>query len=103
MPHLNQWTDHSDRVSIRKTLTLNETSDQINLIDLYEYSITHPVQRNTHFSKVHMGHFQDRSHVRSQSSPNTIKEIKTILSIFSDHNKMKLEINYRKSGKITYM
>ena len=38
-----------------------------------------------------------------KESLNTIKEIKTISSIFSDHNKMKLEINYRKSGKITYM
>ena len=38
-----------------------------------------------------------------KASLNTIKEIKTILSIFSDHNKMKLEINYRKSVKITYM
>ena len=38
-----------------------------------------------------------------KASLNTIKKIKTILSIFFDHNKMKLEINYRKYGKITYM
>lgn len=69
--YFNAWLksmDRSLRQSVnKKALTLNETSDQINLIDLYEYSITHPVQQNTHFSKVHMGHLQDRSHVRSQS------------------------------------
>ena len=49
--------DRSFRQSVnKKTLTLNEISDQINLIDLYEYSIAHPVQQNTHFSKMHMEH-----------------------------------------------
>ena len=49
--------DRSFRQSVnKKTLTLNETSDQITLIDLYEYSIAHPVQWNTHFSEVHLEH-----------------------------------------------
>lgn len=35
-------------------------------------------------------------------SLNKFKKIDTISSIFSDHNKMKLEINYRKTaGKFT--
>lgn len=81
--------DRSLRQSVnKKTLTLNETSDQINLIDLYEYSITHPVQRNTHFLKCTWDILQDRSHVRSQSKSQYNQEIKTILSIFSDHNKV---------------
>lgn len=82
--------DRSLRQSVnKKTLTLNETSDQINLIDLYEYSITHPVQRNTHFSKVHYGTFSRIDHMlgHKAKSQYNFKEIKTILSIFSDHNK----------------
>ena len=37
-------------------------------------------------------------------SLNKLKKIKIIANIFSDHNGMKLEINYKKkSGKITSM
>ena len=32
---LTQWTDHPDRKLINETQTLNDTIDQIDLIDIY--------------------------------------------------------------------
>ena len=39
---------------------------------------------------------QDRSYARAQKILNKFKRTEIISSIFSDHNSMKLEINYRK-------
>lgn len=38
-----------------------------------------------------------------QTNSNKFKRIETIQSIFADHNAMKLEINYRKKGKLKNM
>ena len=34
-PHFQQWTDHPDRKSTRKQQDLNDTLDQMDLIDIY--------------------------------------------------------------------
>ena len=39
---------------------------------------------------------QDRSHARHKTSLNKFKNIEIISSIFSDHNAMRLELNYKK-------
>ena len=47
---------------------------------------------------------QDISHARPPKSLGKFKETEDISSIFSDHNGMKLEINYmKKTEKITNM
>ena len=55
------------------------------------------MKKNTHSFQVHMNILQDRSHARPQNkiSLNKLK-IEIVSSIFSDHDKMKLEITYEK-------
>ena len=88
--------DRSSKQKVNKeTQALNDTTDQIDLIDIYEtfqpktanyifFSSTHRT-----FSRIHniLGH---------KLSLSKFKNIEIISSIFSDHNAMRLEINYRK-------
>ena len=79
----------------KETQALNDTIDQIDLIDIYR--TFHPkVAEYTFFSSTH-GRFSRRDHILSQkSSLGKLKKIEIVSSIFSDHNAMRLEINYRK-------
>ena len=87
--------DRSSRQKINKeTRTLNDTIDQIDLIDIYR--TFHPKTADyTFFSSAH-GTFSRIDHVLGhKSSLSKFKKIEIISSIFSDHKAMRLEINYR--------
>ena len=88
--------DRSSKQNINKeTKALNGTINQIDLIDIY---ITfHPkVAEYTFFSSAH-GTFSRIDHILGHKSRlRKFKKIEIVLSIFSDHNAMRLEINYRK-------
>ena len=87
--------DISSRQKINKeTQALNDTIDQINLIDIYR--TFHPKTADyTFFSNAH-GTFSRTDHILGlKSSLSKFKKIEIISSIFSDHNAMRLEINYR--------
>ena len=73
------------------------TQDQIDLIDIYRKF--HPrTADNTFFSSVH-GTFSRIDHILDhKSSLSNFKKIEIISSIFSDHNAMRLEINYREKN-----
>ena len=65
------------------------------------YRTFHPKTKEyTFFSNAH-GIFSRNDHILGQkTSLNKFKKIEIIPSIFSDHNSMKLEINYKKkTGK----
>ena len=87
--------DRSSRQKINKeTQALNDTIDHIDLIDIYR--TFHPKTADyTFFSRAH-GTFS-RTDPISGDKPNLskFKKIKIISSIFSNHNAMRLEINYR--------
>ena len=88
--------DRSSRQKINKeTQVLNDTLDQIDLIDIYR--IFHPkTTEYTFFSSAH-GTFSRIDHILGhKSSLGKFKKIEIISSIFSDHNTMRLEISYRK-------
>ena len=88
-------TDRSSKMKINKeTQALNDTIGQIDLIDIYR--TFHPkVAEYTFFSSVH-GTFSRIDHILGhKSSLGKFKKIKIVSSIFSDHNTMRLEINYR--------
>ena len=89
----HQWTDHANRKLIRKQ-ALNDTIDQIDLIDIYR--TFHPQTADyTFFSSAH-GTFSRIDHILGhKSSLGKLKKTEIISSIFSDHNAMRLEINYR--------
>ena len=79
----------------KETQALNDTIDQIDLIDIYR--TVHPkVAEYTFFSSIH-GIFSRRVHILGHKySLRKFKKIETVSNIFSDHNAMRLEINYRK-------
>ena len=86
----------SSRQKINKeTQALNNSLDQIDLIDIYR-TFHQKTAEYTFFSSAH-GTFSRIDYVLSnKTSLNKFKKIEIISSIFSDHNCMKLEINYRK-------
>ena len=90
--------DRSSRQKInKKTQALNDTVDQIDLIDIYR--TFHPKAADyTFFSSAHRT-FSRIDHILGhKSSLSKFKKIEIISSIFSDHNAMRLEINYREKN-----
>ena len=86
--------DRSSRQKINKeTQALNDTTDQIDLIDIYR--TFHPKTDYTFFSSAH-GTFSRIDHILGhKSSLAKFKKIEITSSSFFDHNAMRLEINYR--------
>ena len=88
--------DRSTKQKISKeTQTLNDTMDQLDLIDIYK--TFHPKTMNfTFFSSAH-GTFSRIDHILGhKSSLSKLKQIKIIPSIFSDLSAVRLDVNYRK-------
>ena len=93
--------DRSSKQKINKeTQALNDTIDQIDLMDIYR--TFHPKTADyTFFSTAH-GTFSRIDHILGhKSSLGKFKNIEIISSIFSDHNTMRLEINYREKNTNT--
>ena len=87
--------DRSSKMKTNKeTEALNETIDQIDLIDIYR--TFHPKTPDyTFFSSAHRTFSRIDHIVGHKSSLSKFKKIEIISSIFSDHNAMRLEMNYR--------
>ena len=81
----------------KETQAFNDTIDQIDLTDIYR--TFHPKTADyTLFSSVH-GTFASIDHILGhRSSLSKFRKTEIISSIFSDHNTMRLEINYRKKN-----
>ena len=89
--------DRSSKQKINKeTEALNDTIDQIDLIDIYGESI--PKQQITLLLKCARNILQDKPILGHKSSLSKFKKIEIISSISSDHNTMRLEINYREKN-----
>ena len=88
--------DRSTKQKISKeTHTLNDTTDQLDLID--SYRTFYPKTMNfTFFSSAH-GTFSRIDHILGHnSSLGKFKKIEIISSIFSDHSAVILDVNYRR-------
>ena len=92
--------DRSTKQKIsEETHTLNNTMDQLDQLDLIDIHRTfHPKTMNfTFFSSAH-GTFSSIDHILShKSSLGKFKKVEIISSIFSDHNAVRLDVNYRKN------
>ena len=91
--------DRSSKMKINKeTQDLNDTLNNMDLIDIYR--AFHPKTREyTFFSSAH-GTFSRIDHILGhKSSIRKFKKIEIVSSIFSDHNTMRLDINYRKRSE----
>ena len=88
--------DKSTKEKINKeTQTLNDTIDQLNLIDIYR--TFQPKTMNFTFSSSAHGTFSRIDHILGhKSSLGKFKKIEIIPSIFFDHNAVRLDVNYRR-------
>ena len=79
----------------KETQALNDTLDQKGLINIYR--TFHPkTTEYTFFSSAHRT-FSRIDHILGHKSTlGKFKKIEILSSIFSDHNTMRLDINYRK-------
>ena len=91
--------DRSTKQNISKeTQTLNDAMDQLDLIDIYR--TFHPKTVNFTFFSIAHGTFSRIDRILSHiSSLGIFKKIEIIPSIFSDHNAVRLDINYRRKKK----
>ena len=88
--------DRSTKQNISKEAwTLNDTMDQLDLIDIYR--TFHPKTINfTFFSSAHET-FSRIDHILGHKfSLGKFNKIEIISSISSDHNVVRLDVNYRK-------
>ena len=97
--------DRSSKMKINKeTQAFNDTLNKMDLIDIYR--TFHPkTTEYTSFSSAH-GTFSKIDHILGhKSSLGKFKKIEVISNIFSNHNAMRLDINYRKKicKKYRYM
>ena len=88
--------DRSSKQKINKEIqTLNDTMDQLELIDIYR--TFHPKTMNfIIFSSAHRTFSRIDDILGHKSSLGKFQKIEIIPSIFSDHNAVRLDLNYRR-------
>ena len=86
--------DRSSKQKINKeTQVLNDTLDELDCIDIFR-TFHANAEECTFFSSAH-GTFSRKDHILGhKSNLSKFKKIEIISSIFSDHNTMRLDINY---------
>ena len=94
--------DRSSKMKINKeTQALNDTLNKMDLINIYR--TFHPKTTEYTFCSSAHGTFSRIDHILGhKSSLGKFKKIEIISSIFSDHNAIRLVINYRKKNCIKY-
>ena len=94
--------DRSTKQKISKeTKTLNDTMEQLELIDIYR--TFHPQTMNfIFFSSAHVTFFRIDHILGHKSSLGKFKNIEIIPSIFSDHNAVRLDLSYRRKTITNY-
>ena len=91
--------DRSFRQKINKeTETLNDTLDRLDLVDIYRAFHSKTVEY-TFFSSVYRIFFKTRQMLGHKVSLGKFKKIEIIPCIFSEHNTLRLKINYKKKKK----
>ena len=89
--------DRASKQKINKEIqVLNDTLDEVDLIDIFR--TFHPNAEEYTFSSAH-GSFSRIDHILDhKSNLSKFNKIEIILSIFSDHNTMRLDINYKEKS-----
>ena len=90
--------DRSTKQKINKeTKILNDTIDQLDLINIYR-TFHHKTMIFTFFSRAHGTFFKIDHILGHKSSLGKFKKIEIIPIIFSDHNAVTLDLNYRRKA-----
>ena len=79
----------------KETQTLYDKMDQLDLNDIYR-TFHHKTMNFTFFSSAHRTFFRIDHILGHKSSLGKFKKIEIISSIFSDHNVIRLDVNYMK-------
>ena len=79
----------------KETQALNDALDEMDLIDIFR--TFHPNAEEYTFLSIAHGTFSRIDHILDRKSNlSKFKQIEILSSIFSNHNAMRLDINYRK-------
>ena len=79
----------------KETQVLKDTVDEMYLIDIFR--TFHPNAKEYTFSSSAHGTFSRIDHILGhKSNLSKVEKIEIVSSIFSDHNAMRLDFNYRK-------
>ena len=90
--------DRSSKMKINKeTQALNDTLNKMDLIDIYR-TFHRKTTEYTFFSRAHATFSKIDNILGHKSSLGISKNIEIVSSIFSDHNAMRLDINYREKN-----
>ena len=82
----------------KETQVLSDTLDEMDLIDIFR--TFHPNTEEYTFLSSANGTFSRIDHIMGlKSNLSKFKKIKLVSSIFSDHNAMRLDINYKRKKK----
>ena len=82
----------------KEAQTLNDRMDQLDLIDIYR--TFHPKTMNFTLFSSACGNFSRNDHILGHKSTlGKFKKIEILSSIFSDHNVVRLDVNYRGKKK----
>ena len=81
----------------KETQALNDTLNNMDLIDIYK-TYNKKTTEYTFFSSSHGTFFRIDHILGHKSSLCKFKKIEIVSSMFSDHNAMRLGINYRKKS-----
>ena len=90
--------DRSSKQKINKeTQVLNDTLDEMDFIDIFR--TFHPIAEEYTFFSTACGTFSRIDHVLGhKSNLSKFKKIEIVSSILSDHNAMRLDINYKEKA-----
>ena len=90
--------DRSSKEKINKeTQVLNDTLGEMDLIDIFR--TFHPNAEESTFFFCARGTFSGIDHILgNKSNLSKFKKIEIVSNIFSNHNAMRLEINYKKKN-----
>ena len=92
---LTQMARSSKQKINKETQVLNDTLDEMDLIDIFR--TFHPNAEEYTFCA--HGTFSRVDHIlHHKSSLNKFKKLEIVSSIFSNHNAMRLDINYKKKA-----
>ena len=87
--------DRSSKQKINKeTQALNDTLDEMDLIDIFR--TFHPNAEEYTFSSAHETFSRTDHILGDKSNLSKFKKIEIVSNIFSNHNAMRLDINYKK-------
>ena len=89
--------DRSSKQKINtETQVLNDTLDEMDLIDIFR--TFHPNAEEYTFSRAHGTFFRIGHILGHKSNLSKSEKIEIISSIFSNHNTLRLDINYKKKN-----